>query len=96
MRPFRTALVLFALVFAPQFVVAQEPEAARPITLDEAVRLAQQNAPATVAARNALRTGKMTEMNALGQYLPSISVNAGGFNSSGASFFQGQFVPYQG
>ncbi|HEY2850518.1 MAG TPA: TolC family protein [Gemmatimonadaceae bacterium] len=96
MRPFRTALVLFALVSAPRFVVAQEPDVARPISLEEAVRLAQLNSPLTVTARNALRTGKMTEMNALGQYLPNISVNYGTTNYSGAFFQQGALLPYTG
>ncbi|HTR79937.1 MAG TPA: TolC family protein, partial [Gemmatimonadaceae bacterium] len=96
MRPFRTALALLALVFAPSLVAAQDPGAARPISLDEAVRLARQNSPITVTAHNALRTGKLNEMYAFGQFLPSIGVNASGFNTSGASFFQGQFVPYQG
>jgi outer membrane protein len=95
MRPFRTALVLFALVSAPQFVIAQDPDAARPITLDEAVRLAQQNSPLTVTAHNALRTGRMAEMNALGQYLPNISVNYGAQNFSGGTFIQGVLTPYQ-
>jgi outer membrane protein len=96
MRPFRTALVLCALASAPQFAVAQEPDAARPITLDEAVRLAQRNAPATVGARNALRTGRAAEMNALGQYLPSLSVNYGATNFAGGIFQQGALLPYTG
>ena len=97
MRPLRKHLAVLALVAAPSILAAQEGnDSARPLSLDEAVRLAQLNSPITVGARNALRTGKLTEMYALGQYLPSIGVSAGGYNSAGASFFQGQFVPYQG
>ncbi|MFI5232187.1 MAG: TolC family protein [Gemmatimonadales bacterium] len=96
MRLFRTALAVIALAFAPGFVVAQDPEAARPISLDEAVRLAQQNSPLTVTARNALRTGKATELSALGQFLPSLGVSYGAQNFAGSQFIQGVLTPYQG
>lgn len=96
MRLFRNVVAVLALMSAPQYVVAQEPEAARPITLDEAVRLAQQNSPLTVTARNALRTGKLAVMNAIGQYLPSISINSYAYNTAGATLFQGQVFPYTG
>ena len=93
----RSRIAALAILAAPTIVAAQENvEGARPLSLNEAVRLAQMNSPTTVAARNALRVGKLTEMNAIGQYLPSLQVGASGFNSAGASFFQGQFVPYQG
>jgi outer membrane protein len=97
MRPFRTHMAVLALMAAPSILAAQEgTDLARPLSLDEAVRLAQLNSPVTVGARNALRTGKLTEMNALGQYLPSINVSYGAGNSSGAQFIQGELVPYKG
>lgn len=97
MRPFRNHMAVLALVAAPSIVAAQEgSDLARPLSLDEAVRLAQLNSPVTVGARNALRTGKLTEMNALGQYLPSINISYGAGNQSGAQFIQGQLVPYNG
>jgi outer membrane protein TolC len=97
MRQYRNSLAVLALLAAPTIVAAQENvDGARPVSLGEAVRLAQLNSPVTVSARNALRTGKLTELNALGQYLPSIRVSAGSNNTSGSSFFQGQFVPYTG
>jgi outer membrane protein len=97
MRVFRNRFALLTLLVAPVVVAAQENvEGARPLSLSEAVRMAQLNSPITVSARNALRVGKLTELNALGQYLPSLQIGASGFNSAGASFFQGQFVPYQG
>ncbi len=93
----RNSLAVIALLAAPAIVAAQENvEGARPVSLGEAVHMAQMNSPTTVSARNALRVGKLTELNALGQYLPSLQIGASGFNSAGASFFQGQFVPYQG
>ena len=92
-----THVVVLALAFAPALTAAQQhDDVARPLSLDEAVRLAQLNAPATVTARNALRTGKLAELNALGQYLPSIGVNYSASNFAGGQFIQGQLVPYQG
>lgn len=97
MRPFRRYVVLFALLWAPAGLAAQRGNGdERPISLDEAVRLAQLNAPATVSARNALRSGRLAELNALGQYLPNIGVNYSASNFAGGQFIQGQLVPYQG
>jgi outer membrane protein len=97
MTTFRIRLAVLGLLSAPVLLTAQAGgEGARPLTLAEAVQLAQLNSPVTISARNALRTGKLTEMNALGQYLPAINIGASAGNSAGASFFQGQFVPYQG
>ena len=97
MRVFRNCMAVLAVFSEPALLAAQQGgDGARPITLDEAVRLAQLNAPATVTARNALRTGRLSEMNALGQYLPSVSVNYGASNSSGGQFIQGELVPYKG
>jgi outer membrane protein len=97
MKLFRYRAAIFALLAAPAIAAAQQAEdRARPVSLDDAVRLAQLNSPATVTARNALRTGKLTELNALGQYLPNIGVNYGASNFAGGQFIQGQLVPYQG
>ena len=97
MSTFRNRIAVLALMAAPTILAAQQGgDAARPVSLEEAVRLAQLNSPLTVTARNALRTGKMTEMNALGQYLPNLNLNYGAGNQSGGSFFQGQLVPFQG
>ena len=35
-------------------------------------------------------------MNALGQYLPSLNISYGAYNSSGGQFIQGELVPYKG
>lgn len=89
--------VLLALAVAPSIGAAQDdPGPARQIPLDEAVRLARQNAPATTQARGALRVGRLSVMSALSQFLPSIGANARGSNSNGATFFQGKLVPYAG
>jgi outer membrane protein len=95
MRMFRTSLAALALLAAPAIVAAQEGGAdARQLSLAEAVRLAQLNSPITISARNALRVGKVTELNALGQYLPSIGVSYGASNFNGGIFQQGVLLPY--
>ncbi len=96
MTMFRNHAAVFALMLAPALAAAQGSGGARPISLDEAVHMAQANSPITVAAHNALRTGRLNEMNAISQYLPSVSLNGSAGNSSGATLFQGQLVPYQG
>jgi outer membrane protein len=97
MSMFRNRIVVLALTAAPVILAAQQDQnPARPISLDEAVRLAVMNSPLTVGARNALRTGRVAEMNALGQYLPNINLNYSAGNASGGQFIQGQLVPFQG
>src|ERR1035437_3958802 len=82
MRLFRNFIAVSAIMLAPALAAAQQQgDRARPISLDEAVRLAQLNSPVTVTARNALRTGRLAEMNALGQYLPSVNVSSYAYRS---------------
>ena len=88
---------LFTLALAPALGGAQAGlNAAHPISLDEAVRLARQNSPTTIQSRGSLRVGGLTVTSALSQFLPSVGVSASAHNSSSASFFQGQFVAYTG
>jgi outer membrane protein len=95
MKPSRICRSLLAL--APAIACAQvASSAARPIPLDEAVRLARLNAPATTQARGALRVGRLTITNALAQFLPSIGLNASTRNSTAATFIQGKLTPYSG
>ena len=56
---------------------------ARPISLPEAVRLAQQNAPAAVQARGQLRATDAAIRTAYGSYLPSLNLNLGGTEQLG-------------
>ena len=56
---------------------------ARPISLPEAVRLAQQNAPAAVQARGQLRASDAAIRTAYGSYLPSLNLNLGGTEQLG-------------
>jgi outer membrane protein len=71
--------------------------AATPITLAEAIRLAQQNAPATVQARGAIQTSSLSVKQAYSAFLPSINVSAGTQHQSGDRFdTQGNLVPFTG
>lgn len=57
---------------------AQSPaDTLRPISLDEAVRLARQNAPAAVQARGAIRTANSTVRSSVGAFLPSVTGTVG-------------------
>lgn len=69
---------------------------ARPISLDEAIRLAQQNQPATVQARNALRTGESSIRQTLLGYLPSLSVGQSASQRGGTQLVQGVPLPLTG
>ena len=92
---FRKALCAAALVVGAHGAAAQE--AARPITLDEAVRLAQRNAPIAVQARGQTRLARVGEQSAFAAFLPSVSVNAGSSRQGGDRFdSQGQLVPFTG
>ncbi|MBI1810203.1 MAG: TolC family protein [Gemmatimonadetes bacterium] len=83
------------LALVPALAVAQTGEP-RAVSLDEAVRLAQQNAPSTVQARNALRTGDAGVRFALSQYIPSLNLTGTAAQSGGTTFFQGALVPFKG
>ncbi len=56
---------------------------ARPVSLDEAVRLAQRNSPLTVQARGQLRTSDAAIRTAFGTYIPTLSMSAGASSSEG-------------
>jgi outer membrane protein len=53
------------------------PGVARKISLDEAIRMAQQNSPDAIQAEGAERTSKAARVSAIGAILPSASLNAG-------------------
>ena len=87
------------IILTPSFSAAQAPldTAATPITLTEAIRLAQQNAPATVQARGVIQTSSLSVKQAYSAFLPSISVSAGTSNQRGDRFdTQGRLVPFVG
>ncbi|HUF25816.1 MAG TPA: TolC family protein [Gemmatimonadaceae bacterium] len=86
------------LLFVPAIIGAQEPltrivdTTARPITLDEAVRLAQLNAPQAVQARGQMRTTSASVRSSLGAFMPNLNLSMGAGWSGG----QGDRVNNQG
>jgi outer membrane protein len=64
--------------------------------LDEAIRLAQQNSPTTISARNTVNANEATVRTRLSAFLPTISASAGASRQGGRTFFQGELVPYRG
>lgn len=94
-------LVALALLGAPAALSAQQPVVAdpgapRPIMLEEAVRLAQQNAPALVQARGSLRSNAAQVRRSYAAFLPTLSVSAGTGRASGVSEVAGELVPRRG
>ena len=86
-----TVLIVPALAAAQQG--ADNP---RPISVDDAVRLAVQNSPVTVAARNSELSGEAAVRFAKFQFLPSLSLNYSASNQGGTQFIQGVPVPLSG
>src|SRR5436190_5171784 len=91
-----------ALMFLPVVCAAQAnptvmDTAATPITLAEAIRLAQQNSPATVQARGTIQTSALSVKQVYSQFLPSINLSASTAHQSGDRFdTQGNLVPFTG
>src|ERR671914_2463204 len=75
--------VLVAAALAAVGGQAPAADSLYPISLDEAVRLAQRNAPAAVQARGQVRTSNSAVRSAYGAFLPSVSFNMGQTHSRG-------------
>lgn len=85
----RVGVVAAALVIAPAAAAqTTQPapasaaetaatQAARAVTLQQAVQMAHENNPQVVSATGAISTAQAAERSARGAYLPSLSVNAG-------------------
>ncbi len=77
--------LLVAALFAPALLNAQAfGDQPRIISLDEAVGLAQRNAPAAVQARGQLRQSEASVHGSYAAFIPSISVSAGNAYAPGA------------
>jgi outer membrane protein len=71
--------------------------AATPITLTDAIRLAQKNSITTVQARGTIRTSEATVKQSYAAFLPTFSVSANRQKQSGDRFdTQGNLVPFTG
>jgi outer membrane protein len=91
-------VAIAGLLFFPLALAAQVPDtAATPITLAEAIRLAQQNSPQTVVARGTIQTSSLSVKQAYSAFLPSIDLSARTSKQSGDRFdTQGNLVPFTG
>ena len=78
------ALVMSLALAVPLALQAQGD--ARPITLDEAVRLARRNAPAAVQAKNSLRTNAATVRSRYAAFVPTLTFGSGVSRQDGTRF----------
>ncbi len=94
----RSLALMAALAVAPHVAAAQNVAAAgpQPISLDEAVRQAQENSPQTVQARSTARIANANWKTAVAAFLPSAIVGQSAYHSGGANFFQGSLIPTTG
>lgn len=76
---------------------ASADSVAHPITLVDAVRLAQRNSPTTVQAAGATRSNAASVRSAYMSFIPSLSFSTGASQQAGDRFdSQGQLVPFTG
>ena len=71
------AALLVPAALGAQVTAVTSTDGARPISLDEAVRLAQRNAPEAVRARGELRQSSAAVRSAYAAYLPSVGLSLG-------------------
>ena len=76
----------FLVLLVPSLLTAQmvTDTTPRPIELDEAVRLAQRNSPASVQARGDMRVARVATKSAYLAFVPTLSVGAGRSWSGGS------------
>jgi len=89
--------VTSALIFLPTALAAQASadSVAHPISLDEAVKLAQRNSPITVQAAGTTRSNAASVRTSYMAFVPTIGLSAGASKQSGDRIGQtGQTVPY--
>ena len=95
----RVFLSLAALLLASGSTAAQAvvDTTARPVSLADAIRMAQQNAPSNVQARGAISTSEAAVKQSYAAFLPSFTLSAGRRNERGERFdTQGNLVPFTG
>src|SRR5437773_1746246 len=74
-RILRSSIALFPFASASAQTAPLAQDSLHPISLQEAVALAQRNAPAAVQARGQLRTSASAVRSAYGAFLPSVSTS---------------------
>jgi outer membrane protein len=79
-----------AVLIVPALAAAQQgADNPRPISIDDAVKLAVLNSPLTVASRNGEISGEAGVKFAKYQFLPSLALNYSASNQGGTQFVQG-------
>ena len=98
MMKFSALIAAAVLSVIPAALFAQTSDTvATPISLNEAIRLAQQNSPTAVQARGSISTSEASVKQSYAAFLPSFSVSAGRNRQSGDRFdTQGNLVPFTG
>ena len=94
-----TTLISALMLVTPATVIAQTvvDTTATPITLAEAIRLAERNSVSTVQARGTIRTSSAAVKQSYAAFLPSFSLSARTQRQSGDRFdTQGNLVPFTG
>lgn len=91
-RRLAAVIALSATALSPQSNLTTP----RQISLDEAIRVAQQNSPVTTSSRNSIRSADASIWASLAQFLPNVSAYGSASRAAGETFFQGQLVPYKG
>lgn len=81
----KAVATLAGLLIVPAALLAQD---ARPIPLDEALRLARRNAPASVQSRNGIRQSAGLLRQRYAAFLPSLNLSAGLSQSEGFNLAQ--------
>ena len=94
----RLAVLALALAAAVTPAAAQSAaDTLRPITLPEAIRRAQQNAPSTIQARGNVRSANAEVTNAYGAFLPTLTGSLGEAWSRGDRLGpQGNLIKFTG
>lgn len=79
-------LKLFILLAAPAALAQSPSDSLRPISLQEAVSLAQRNNPSAVTARGQTRAAQSSVRSAYGAFIPSLSANVSQTQQQGERF----------
>ncbi|MEO8575194.1 MAG: TolC family protein [Gemmatimonadales bacterium] len=92
------AFISAAVVSCPAALSAQALDTvATPVTLTEAIQLAQRNSLSSIQARGNVRTSSAAVKQSYAAFLPTLSVSAGRQQQSGDRFdTQGNLVPFTG
>ena len=94
----RNSALIAAFVLVPAVAFAQTTDtAATPISLPDAIAMAQKNAPSAVQARGSISTSEASVKQSYAAFLPSFNLSASRQNQRGDRFdTQGNLVPFTG